>query len=157
MSCDLPGEKEGHGAFSPDGRWLAVSTATGGCQLYEVGAWKAGQRFNGVAFCWSADGKLFVINDILGVIRFVEPATGREVYRVSGPETTWYAWWSVCVSPDGTKLTARATGTPGLYVWDLRLIRRQLNALGMDWEAPPFVEASDQPALTLEVDRGALP
>jgi len=85
---DLPGEKETEGAFSPDGRWLAVGTNQD-CQLWKVGTWKPGKRFDKGAFGWSADGKQFVINDVAGVIRFVEPETGRELYRLAGLESSW--------------------------------------------------------------------
>ena len=153
---DLPAERETNGAFSPDGRWLAVSNADQ-CQLWEVGVWRPGKRFDKTAFCWNADGTLFMINDVLGVIRFVDPATGAEKVRIAGPDSTWYSPGSLCLTPDGTKLVARAADSRGLYVWDLRLVRQQLNAMGMDWEIAPFPAApAAQPALTVEVDAGDL-
>ena len=42
------------------------------------------------------------------------------------------------VTPDGTRLIARSADSRGFYVWDLRLIRGQLQQLGMDWELPEF-------------------
>src|SRR5262249_49933752 len=36
----------------------------------------------------------------------------------------------------GTRLVA--SGPEGIYAWDLRLIRRQLKEIGLDWEWPEF-------------------
>jgi hypothetical protein len=61
------------------------------------------------------------------------------------------------LTPDGGRLIAGAAESHGLFVWDLRLIRRQLNAMGMDWELPPLpAEKQEQPPLTVQLDTGTL-
>ena len=49
-------------------------------------------------------------------------------------------------TPDGTRLIA-VNSVKGIHVWDLRLIRRQLKELGLDWDWPEFdpAEMSDKP------------
>jgi tetratricopeptide (TPR) repeat protein len=85
----------------------------------------------------------------------VQPDTGREVARLTGPEPTWYS--PACFSPDGTRLVAVRKDLWGLYVWDLRLIREQLRELHLDWDWPPF-PPSQEPAgggpIRVEVDLG---
>jgi tetratricopeptide (TPR) repeat protein len=92
----------------------------------------------GAAF--SPDSRLLAIGDVFGVIRLVETVTGREVARLTGPEPLWYS--PACFTPDGTRLIACCSGTTALYVWDLRLIRRQLKDLDLDWDWPAFPPAT---------------
>jgi WD40 repeat protein len=126
--------------FSPDGRWL-LTVATGtGSQLWEVGTWREARRGDGGAGVFSPDSRLLAIGDVFGVIRLVEPASGREVARLTGPEPMWYG--PSCFSPDGTRLIAGCSGRTALYVWDLRLIRQQLKELRLDWDWPEFPPAA---------------
>src|SRR5262249_62192022 len=43
-----------------------------------------------------------------------------------------------CFSPDGSQLVTHAGKDGALHVWDLRLIRRQLEEMGLDWDLPPY-------------------
>ena len=98
---------------------------------WDVATWTEVRRFAGGHFAFRPDSRLVAVNDAqLGEIRLLDTATGREVARLTGPEPTWYA--PACFTPDGTRLVATAAGDTGLYVWDLRLIREQLKALGLD-------------------------
>jgi serine/threonine protein kinase/WD40 repeat protein len=135
-SIDLPVESSSFGRFSPDGRWLAVNTADHGCQLWETNGWRPGKRFPNGGFCWSPKGQYFLIGDELATIRCVDPETAKEVFRLTGPEGTWYA--PGCFTPDGATLIAATSDYSAIHVWDLRLIRMHLRELGMDWEIPEF-------------------
>jgi tetratricopeptide (TPR) repeat protein len=55
-------------------------------------------------------------------------------------------------TPDGTKLIA-VNRVKGISVWDLRLIRRQLKELGLDWDWPEFRAAAnaDVPRTPLKI------
>jgi serine/threonine protein kinase/WD40 repeat protein len=143
--------------FSPDGRWLMTSTARES-DLWEVGTWRRERRSVRVHICFSPDSRLLAINDVLGVIRLLETDTGREVARLTGPDSVWYRPY--CFTPDGTRLVMSGTGYTGLYVWDLRLIRQQLKELGLDWEwpdfPPPDSSAKGAKPLKVEVDLGDL-
>jgi hypothetical protein len=138
--ADLPLQGQSWAAFSPDGRWLASFCAGSGCQLWEVGTWRPAKRFRDAGhFCWntSPDSRLLALSDPLGFIRLVEPETGREVAKLTGPEPNQPGLFS----PDGTRLIAEGPGHQALYIWDLRLIRKQLKALRLDWDWPELPPA----------------
>jgi WD40 repeat protein len=63
----------------------------------------------------------------------VEPATGRELATLEDPNPQMIS--CLCFSPDGSHL---AVGCPThlVQLWDLRLIRKQLAAMGLDWHQP---------------------
>ncbi|MBI3407193.1 MAG: protein kinase [Planctomycetes bacterium] len=135
---DLAQEGLASAKFSPDGLWLMTRTS-GGTRQWEVGTWREVRRFEGglFAFAFSPNSRLLAINDVVNVIRLLETTTGREVARLTGPDLTWY--YPACFTPDGTRLIA--TAEKALYVWDLRLIRRQLKDLALDWDWPEFPPA----------------
>jgi tetratricopeptide (TPR) repeat protein len=60
---------------------------------------------------------------------------------------------------DGGRLFVRAEETEALYLFDLRLIRAQLAARDLDWEAPPLPPAPPAPEgpLRLTLDVGSAP
>ena len=152
---DLPVAGLSRAGFSPDGRWLGTHVKGEGCQLWEVGTWRAGQRFPNADFWWAPDGRFLLVNDVLGAIRFVDPETGRNILRLTGPEATSYS--PAGLSADGATLLALGGDTNSLYVWDLRRIRAELRELGLDWnlpEFPPAAPRADPPVV--EVDPGFL-
>jgi WD40 repeat protein len=118
--------------FSPDGRWLATSW---GGRLLAVETWKPGPQVGaGAVFAPDPDSKLMAVPTATG-IRLVDQATGREVAMLEDPnlDGTDHAVFT----PDGTKLIA-LNRMKGISVWDLRLIRRQLKELDLDWHWPEF-------------------
>ncbi len=126
--------------FSPDSKWLL--TTGGGTRLWSVGTWQEGPPLGDTAqggSAFSADGSLLAVQDVPGVVRLVLPATGKEVARLPAPEPT--RLYPCCFTPDGARLVCGGNETEALYVFDLRLIRRQLAEMGLDWDAPPYPEA----------------
>jgi WD40 repeat protein len=144
-------------AFSPDGRWLATSSRNVPCTLWEVGSWQPGRRFAGYGLVFNADGKLLALPGENGSIRVIETTSGREVFRLTGPEPTSYG--PQCFSSDGSYLVATCSSSDALYVWDLRLIRSELKEMGLDWEWPEFpppVPGLERHRQIIEVDPGFL-
>jgi WD40 repeat protein len=141
-------------AFSPDSRWL-MTTSGSGSHLWEVETWREVRRWDWTYFAFSRGGLLAISAPADG-IRLLETATGREVARLTGPDPG--AYQPKCFSPDGTRLVAG--GPAGLYVWDLRLIRRSLKEIGLDWEwpdfQPPDASGREGQPLAVEVDLGEL-
>src|SRR5262249_4415759 len=115
---------------SPDGRWL-VTSGDGG-RAHAAGSWEPGPRLGpGEVRAVSPDSDLVVMALSNGIYRLVELASGRELARLEDPDQPYgYA----AFAPDGTPLVVAAQD--GLRVWDLRLIRKGLAELGLDWGAP---------------------
>src|SRR5262249_13334411 len=59
---------------------------------------------------------------------------------VTGPDAKLYL--AADLAPDRAWLIATVSDLSALYVWDLRLIRRQLKELDMDWDWPEFAPAA---------------
>jgi serine/threonine protein kinase/WD40 repeat protein len=143
--------------FSPDGQWLMTSDASNN-RLWEVGTWRELRSFPPAGFCFSRDSLLLAMNDKFGSIGLVEITTGREVARLTGPDSMQYR--PAGFTPDGTRLVSTYSGSNALYVWDLRLIREELKELHLDWEWPEFPPAdASKPSdklLNVEVQLGDL-
>jgi serine/threonine protein kinase/WD40 repeat protein/Tfp pilus assembly protein PilF len=141
-AADLATDGGCSGWFSPDGKWLV--TNGGGYRAWEVGTWKEGPPLGplglvgGCAF--RADGKLVALESEPGVVRLVDPATGREAARLTAPEQT--RLWPHCFTPDGGKLIAVGVESRALHVFDLRAIRAGLRDLGLDWSDDPLPPAA---------------
>jgi hypothetical protein len=50
-------------------------------------------------------------------------------------------------SRDGTQLIGVTKDSQCTRVWDLRLIRKGLQELGLDWDSPPFPAAQPEPSM----------
>jgi WD40 repeat protein/tRNA A-37 threonylcarbamoyl transferase component Bud32 len=148
--------------FSPDGRWL-LTTGGGSYRLWQAGSWEPGppiaqqpgENGSGQGFAFARDGKLLALAAGVSKIRLVEPDSGKEVARLTGPDQAVLR--PLAFSPDGTELTALsgAGGSGLLYTWDLRANRAQLRELGLDWEAPDYPPPlAALPTLRVEVDLG---
>jgi tetratricopeptide (TPR) repeat protein/serine/threonine protein kinase/WD40 repeat protein len=91
-----------------------------------------------VAF--SPDGQLMALEMAPAVIHLKEVATGRTVARLEDPHGDRARWMGF--TPDGTQLVVAAGYAKAIHIWDLRAIRRQLKALGLDWSWPEFPPAA---------------
>jgi serine/threonine protein kinase/WD40 repeat protein len=152
---DLPLEESTRATFSADGRWLVTQSSGGGCRFWEVPTWKPGLHLpQARAALLTPDGRLVAVSDSLGTIRLLDVATGREAIRLTGPEAAWY--FPSCFTPDATCLIAMSSSSHGLYVWDLPLLKADLEELGLAAHWPdllPVPAACDRPEpLTVKLD-----
>jgi WD40 repeat protein/tetratricopeptide (TPR) repeat protein len=138
-------------AFSPDGKWLVTGTCAE-FRFWEVGSWQkkhglarenAGQSPGWIVF--SPDGQLLAVLHSMTEVRLVDPATGREFARLPS------AGGPYCFSPDGSQLVTYAGREGAFQVWDLRLIRRQLKEIDLDWDLSPYPPPPPEPARPLSV------
>lgn len=135
---ELPGTAYARAMFTPDGKWLVTGTPTA-YQFWKVGTWERGLhisrpgRNNTGPMAFSADGRMMACMPEPLTVRLLDPNTGAELATLAPPTPTSVE--DLCFSPDGTKL-AVSTGTAAVYLWDLRLIRRQLREMNLDWDPP---------------------
>src|SRR5262249_36163215 len=54
-------------------------------------------------------------------------------------------------SADGSQLATHGIQDGAFQVWDLRLIRKQLKELDLDWDLPPYSTPTAEPAAPLRV------
>jgi serine/threonine protein kinase/WD40 repeat protein len=137
----LPVEFGSAVSFSPDGKWLA--TNGGGCRLWAVGSWKEGPQIGGGSFAFSPDSTMLAVETGSGVLRLVDPNTGREYARLEDPNHDRAN--SPGFSRNGTQLISSNNDSQSIHVWDLRLLRAQLAELGLDWDLPPYPPALKGP------------
>ncbi len=143
--------------FSPDGKWLV--TGDRGCRLWAVETWRAGPHIDGVArtaFAFSPDSKLLAMETGFGVLRLLDPDTGREYARLEDPHQDRSG--SLSFTPDGTQLVTTNNHSASIHVWNLRAIREKLAKLELDWDLPQFptCDSRDVQPLRMEVDLGEL-
>jgi serine/threonine protein kinase/WD40 repeat protein len=155
---ELPASGGSSVNFSPDGRWLA--TGGGGCRLWKVDSWHEGPVLGGEGgslMAFSPDARLLAVETGSGVVRLVDPNTGEEYARLEDPDQDRAFW--IGFSPDGTHLVTTSFDRQLVHVWDLRLLREDLSALGLDWNLPKYPPAQGQAdrLLHVAVDRGSLP
>jgi WD40 repeat protein len=149
VNLDL-GAKQGRvavPAFSPDGKWLV----TGDFEEYrfwEVGSWKKhhglvredSERF-GPSIGWSVfapQTEMVALLQGTGLL-LLDPLTLRAFARLPTRGSP------ACFSPDGSQLVTYVGDSDAFQVWDLRLIRRQLAELGLDWDLPPYPAPEEGP------------
>ncbi|HEX8203467.1 MAG TPA: hypothetical protein VF590_23525, partial [Isosphaeraceae bacterium] len=78
-------------AFSPDGRWV-VTGGMNDFRFYRVGTWEPGRVIPRDSLAlpgpmsFRPDGRLLAINHSTGVLRLIEPETGREIATLSAPD-----------------------------------------------------------------------
>ncbi len=86
------------------------------------------------------------------MLRLVELKTGQEIARLEAPDES--VMIPLCFSADGSLLVAYGTETQTLPLWDLRALREELAARGLDWDRPPYPPAPPRKAapVRLEVD-----
>ena len=158
LQKELPVETGSMVIFSPNGKWLA--TTGDGCRLWAIDSWEEGPHIGGgTAFtpvAFTPDGKILAVETGSGVVRLVDPDTGREYARLEDPNQDRAG--ALTFSRDGTELVTTSNDSHSIHVWDLRTIREQLSKMGLDWNLPPYGprEPSNQPPLHVQVDRGNL-
>jgi WD40 repeat protein len=150
---DLPAGGSARGRFSPDGKWL-VTTRTEGVRFWQVGSWELQHHIGNddsdhVAF--TRDGHLMAFNHRCTLVQLVDPPAGQEIATLPAPNLLPIS--GLCFSPDSGQLVVSCFNYHTLQVWDLRAIRRQLAAMGLDWAVAPYqpVEATEV-SLPLHVD-----
>ena len=150
--CTLQQVPDTRVAFSPDGRWLVTGgqrhvTSRGEYLIWDTSTWSIHRRIPCEATrtpvgsaSFSADGSLLALQHSTQQITLVDAAAGEELARLTPPEDIGLT--IVAVSPHGSWV-AGGTNVGPLYVWNVRRLRGQLAAMGLDWEPVSSGSAGD--------------
>jgi serine/threonine protein kinase/WD40 repeat protein len=152
LEKELP--SQGRVGFSPNGKWLATSSWSGS-RLWTVDGWQPGPEIGGSVFAFSSDSKLLAVETGQGVVRLVDPTSGREYARLEDPNQDRAE--SIAFTPDASQLVITNNDSNSIHVWDLRAMRAELVKLDLDWALPPYPPAdarADEKPLQLHVDLG---
>ncbi len=121
-------------AFTPEGKWLLTGSGEEYC-LWSVDTWEpklklprdhAGDVQGGIALSPAAPIAALLHGRNSGV-KLVSIPEGRELAFLDTGEP-------LCFSRDGSRLATTSEDRRNVLVWDLRLIRQELRALGLDWD-----------------------
>ncbi|HEV3078243.1 MAG TPA: tetratricopeptide repeat protein, partial [Gemmataceae bacterium] len=146
---EFPVGPQGRAVFSPDGKWLAAKGQDKG-YILKLGSWEEQVP---VQWNWetraafSPNSRLLAAPMEDGSINLIDPATGTEKARLEDPSQHTASWLGF--TPDGTRLIVVSLANQAVHIWELRLIREELDALGLDWHEPPYPPAP----VTQEVER----
>jgi WD40 repeat protein len=151
--------------FTPDGTRLLAGTAELS-RFWSVGDWneqepefkKLGMEYAMPSF--SPNGQLLVWESGEGALRLLDTKTGRQLARLESPDEGRGRYNTF--SPEGRFLIVGNLDFQILHVWDMHELRRQLQALDLDWNLrpdPPLGPGAGRtslPRLEVEVDIGRL-
>jgi serine/threonine protein kinase/WD40 repeat protein len=145
--------------FSPDPAdgLLVVGTETEYRGL-EPGSWRqawaipreATDGFPGVT-AFSPDGRLLAAAHPPSLVKLYQADTAAEVATLPAPDPLLVR--TLRFDPDGRRLAAGGEGNR-VYVWDLRVIRRDLARLSLDWGLTPPPADGGRPVLRVDGDLG---
>jgi len=141
----VPVHHSPHLGFSPDGRWL-ITCAAEEYVFWQRDSWKPiktlprGQTGGSHGrFAFTSDGQMVALAIGRGEVALVDTTTFELLATLESPEIGIVAGLSF--TGDGTHL-AVTTILQSIHVWDLRLMRRQLAELGLDYNRPPLPVAT---------------
>jgi WD40 repeat protein len=124
-------------SLSPDGELLAIGTPEE-LRAIDTRVWQ--QRFTvprpraaGAAghSVFSDDGKLIAFPSSFSTLQLIDARDGHTIAELRPPHEERLGYF--CFSHDGSRLAARYGTTTAIEIWDLALIRRQLQDLGLDY------------------------
>ncbi len=149
--------------FSADGRWLAAATRGGRVRTWDTGSWEEAPVLQGTTSAFAPDRPLQAVETGEGKVRLIEPGTGHEFATLEDPNQDLVPprTAAMAFARDGAQLmTISFRPTMAAHVWDLRLLRRELATLGLDWDAPAYPDApagEAGPLPSVRVEYGSLP
>jgi WD40 repeat protein/tRNA A-37 threonylcarbamoyl transferase component Bud32 len=137
--ADLPVGRHGTLQFSRDGRLLAATPD--GVTLWRTSDWRCvgqlhaeGTTPTGLGISFSPDSRVLAVAQPNGVLRFVDPTTGKDWARVALSDQS--AASTMTFSPDQRFLvTSPVDERLPSQVWDLTAMRSELARRGIDWPA----------------------
>lgn len=124
------------GRFSPNGRWLGVSTS----EQTEIWSLETDSRCyqiprapgQGTAgpLAFSSDSRILALTCATDAVHLMDASSGTRLVRL--PNSRLSLITDLSFSRDDRFLLV-TTSSPLMYVWDLQALRRELRALQLDW------------------------
>lgn len=144
--------------FRPDGKQL-VTAGHNALTFWETETWTEQRRIpvDGVtAVAWDAGGKLMAYTPSRYHVELQSADTGQTVATLEAPDGLQVLM--MALAPSGDRLAVWSGRPSHVRVWDLRLLRRRLAEMALDWEMPPYQPAGPEPdsPLRVELDPGEL-
>jgi len=124
--------------FSPDGRWLGTN-APGVC-LWSTDSWEVKHKISGNCLAFSPNSQMVAVESGYGVVKLINPESGREYAQLEDPFQDRARMMRF--TTDSAQLVAINDDSQSIHVWDLRRIRGQLSAMGLDWDMPEYTPAA---------------
>ncbi|MEP6810480.1 MAG: hypothetical protein ABI992_09570, partial [Chthoniobacterales bacterium] len=134
--AELPTGTASSVAFSRNGHWLAAGGIT------RSGLWRTSDWQQAVDFKQEALNPEFAARGdfLAGVsdpdVSILRTSDGLNLGHLKCPENP-----TLHFCAGDRRLVMTATNTTS-FVWDLRALRRELRATGLDWDLPPLAEAA---------------
>jgi hypothetical protein len=132
--------------FSNDSRWLVTATREE-LRFWKTGSWEPAHVIARERATWppgglalTRDGKMLAVAHAHTQVQLRDPTTGRELASLVSPNAEVIQ--NLCFSADGSRLAA-SRDNEVVTVWDLREIRKELAAIGLDWDLTPYAPARD--------------
>ncbi|MFH1110029.1 MAG: WD40 repeat domain-containing protein [Planctomycetota bacterium] len=124
-------------AFSPDGRWLATSESEH--VLWDVRSWEPIARFPSPRYMdlpgeitFSSDSRLMAVRAGQDTVELIDLYHLKPVAHLRCPAPIMFR--AFAFTPDGSQLIVLDDARGHLlHAWDLRILRRQLAEIGLDW------------------------
>ena len=147
LICPLPVPLDANVAFSPDNHWL-VTASRAEFRFWEVGTWKPGyrlpvdtERYGLITF--APDSRIAALSTDRSGVRLLDLTTMTELARLEDDDDER----PLGFGPDGSML-ATVGRRDTIRLWDLRIIRKELREIGLDWAQPPL----PPPQVTAPID-----
>jgi serine/threonine protein kinase/WD40 repeat protein len=145
--------------FTPDSRTLIIGRGDG-FSFWDIETLQPTFRLTRdvvhypghVAF--SPDGKTMALEMEPGTIHLKHAATGHTFAKLEDPHGDRATWQGF--TPDGAQLVVASSYSSAVHIWDLRLIRKRLVEMGLDWDGPALPDAAKAniKSLTIQVELG---
>jgi WD40 repeat protein/predicted Ser/Thr protein kinase len=154
--CEIPTASGSLVLFSPNGRWLVVSSDE--FQLWETQHWRRGPpvpadkpNYAVGAMAFSPDSKLLAVVEAGTRVRLLDCESMNVLAALEPPNG--FVLMSLCFSADGRELLA-LDAKHNVHVWALGPLRAELAKLGLDWKTAashPLATERDEPAQPLKL------
>ena len=137
----LPHSNSCYMVFSPDSRTLFTSSSEGRA-AWNVDSWTLrwerpnlgpAKVYNFLAI--SGDGQTLAISRSIHGVDLFDPATGEILATIDHPDARAIGW--LALDDAGSRLAINGS-QHNIQLWDLRRLRRELQARHLDWSAPPL-------------------